>query len=281
MNSLFPIFLKLEGQRVLVVGAGAFAEPKVQALLQAGAVIDVVAPRARPRIAELAHRGDIRWRQRTFQPGDANSKTVVFAATGLSDVDRWVFAQCRRQGVLCNAIDDPEYCDFYSPAVVRRGDLQIAISTNGQSPALAQQLRQELEKQFETDWDNWVAELGHRRRHILSTMSASEERNRLLHQMASETMTLTSKHFEDRIESADLRDVAKRLARNRSAKAATTDPLEGEPTGIPEHCASENRASALPDPHPQPFNGHAGLVTRVSKAVLDWLNQDEDKVALI
>src|SRR5207244_10392524 len=114
MSSLFPIFLKLESQRALVVGAGALAEPKVQALLHAGAVIEVVAPRARPRIADLAWRGQIGWRQRAFQHGDVDSKTVVFAATGLSNIDRWVAAQCRRQGVLCNAIDDPEYCDFYS-----------------------------------------------------------------------------------------------------------------------------------------------------------------------
>ncbi len=138
--SLFPIFLKLQGEPALVVGGGALAQPKIEALLRSGAALRVVAPRASREISDWAQNGRVRWQPRDFQPGDVHGNRLVFAATGIRSVDRAVAEECRRQGVLCNAIDDPPYCAFYSPAVVQRGDLQLAISTNGQSPALAQQV---------------------------------------------------------------------------------------------------------------------------------------------
>ena len=182
--SLFPIFVKMAGRPALVVGGGMLAVSKIEALLEAGARVTAVAPAAANRFVEWQRRGEIEWLSREFQASDAQGKTIVFAATGKRDIDRSVFALCRAAGVWCNAIDDPEYCDFYSPAIVRRGDLQIAVSTNGQSPALAQQIRQELEVRFDISWCERIAELGRQRRAVMTTTEAGAERAAILHEQA-------------------------------------------------------------------------------------------------
>ena len=182
--SLFPLFLNLEGQPALVVGGGEIAEAKIASLLHAGADVEVVAPQVTATISKWAQSGAINWRQRSFAPDDVLEKQLVIAATSSPEVNHNVYAEARRNGVLCNVVDDPPYCDFYFPAVVRRGDLQIAISTGGQSPALAQQLRFELEAQFGPEYAERVRKLGKQRRSILATHPANEERKQLLHQLA-------------------------------------------------------------------------------------------------
>ena len=100
-------------------------------------------------------------------------------------MNQTVFREARRRGVLCNAVDDPEHCDFYYPAVVRRGALQLAISTGGLSPALAQRLRRELEEQFGPEYAEWVEQLGRSRQQILARDLKPEDRRKLLHELAS------------------------------------------------------------------------------------------------
>ncbi len=182
---MFPIFLKLEGRRVLVVGAGTVAEGKIRGLLDSGAAIDVVAPEAVPQVQQWAEDGAISWAQRKFEPGDLDQVSLVVAATSSHELNKKVFQQARKRNVLCNAVDDPENCDFYYPAVVKRGDLQIAISTNGRSPALAQRLRQELEEQFGPEYELWLQELGEERNRLMSTGLNVEDRKKLLHRLAS------------------------------------------------------------------------------------------------
>jgi precorrin-2 dehydrogenase / sirohydrochlorin ferrochelatase len=185
---MFPIFLKLEGRHCLVVGAGTGAEDKIRGLLKAGAAVVVVAPKAVPQIQNWAGEGVIAWLARSFEPRDLNRAFLVVAATSSHQLNREIFEQARLRNVLCNAVDDPENCDFYYPAVVRRGDLQIAISTNGRSPALAQRLRQELEKQFGPEYEAWVAELGEMRERLVASVEDRELRRRLLHALASRTV---------------------------------------------------------------------------------------------
>src|SRR2546423_13401774 len=154
---MFPIFLKLESRSCLVVGAGLIAEGKIQGLVGEGASIKVVAPEATATIRQWAAAGVIQWEQRSFEPSDLDDKFLVIVATSSREVNTRVFTEAHHKGILCNAVDDPENCDFYYPAVVKRGDLQIAISTAGQSPALAQRIRQELEQQFGPEYEAWVA----------------------------------------------------------------------------------------------------------------------------
>jgi precorrin-2 dehydrogenase/sirohydrochlorin ferrochelatase len=182
---MFPIFLKLDGRRCLVVGAGKVAEGKIRGLIEARASIEVVAPEAVWQLKKWAWEGVIGWKARVFQPSDLDQVSLVIAATSVPEVNREVFKQARLRNVLCNAVDDPENCDFYYPAVVNRGDLQIAISTGGRSPALAQRLRQELEEQFGAENESWVAELGKAREELTAQVLDIEARKKLLHEIAS------------------------------------------------------------------------------------------------
>ena len=182
---MFPIFLKLESRPCLVVGAGAVAEGKIQGLLAERASVKVVAPEGTVQIRNWASAGAIEWHQREFESADLEGKFLVIVATSSRDVNTRVFTEAHAKGVLCNAVDDPPNCDFYYPAVVRRGDLQIAISTGGHSPALAQRLRQELEQQFGPEYESWVAELGKQREEIAASDLDPAVRKRILHELAS------------------------------------------------------------------------------------------------
>jgi precorrin-2 dehydrogenase / sirohydrochlorin ferrochelatase len=184
---LFPAFLKLEGRRCLVVGAGPIAEEKIEGLLHSGARIDVVAPAATERVQAWARAKKIRWQQRRFRPADLAGVFVLIAATSSPALQAKIYKQARRRGVLCNSVDDPENCDFYYGAVVRRGDLQIAISTAGRSPALAQRLRKKLEKDIGVEYERWVTALGAARKRVFAKSISPARRKALLHELASET----------------------------------------------------------------------------------------------
>ena len=182
--SLFPIFLKLTGRPCVVIGAGEIAESKIDSLRAAEARITVIAPAASARIAAMADAGEIVWHQREYAPGDLSGQFLAVAATSNPAVNRAVFAEAEAAGILINAVDDPPFCDFYFPSVARRGDLQIAISTAGESPALAQRLRKEIDALLPLDAGEWLAELGNLRREILQREPANEARRELLHQLA-------------------------------------------------------------------------------------------------
>lgn len=182
--ALFPAFIKLAGRSCVVVGGGSVAESKVISLLEAGAQVTVVAPLAAEAVEALATTRKIRWLPRKFAPDDLARAFLVIAATSDPKVNRDVFHEAQNRGILCNSVDDPPHCDFYFPAVVRRGSLQIAISTSGESPALAQRIRREIEDSLEESVGDWVNGIGERRREILATLPPSEERKRLLHRLA-------------------------------------------------------------------------------------------------
>ena len=184
--SLFPIFLKLTARPCIVIGAGNLAESKIESLRAAEARVTVIAPNACPSIVDLAASGEVTWHQRAYEPGDIVAGTfLVVTATDVPEVNREVYLEATSKSIICNAVDDPPYCDFYFPSVVRRGDLQIAISTAGQSPALAQRLRKELNAALPLDTGTWLAELGNLRREVLQLEPLNEERKHLLHNLAS------------------------------------------------------------------------------------------------
>ena len=186
MSALFPMFMKLRGRRCLVVGAGTLAEPKISSLLEADAVVKVVAPQATEQVRSLARAARIAWEQRAFVESDVENCFLVVSATNSVQVNTAVYREAEVRGVLCNAVDDPDRCDFFYPAVVRRGPLQIAISTAGYSPALAQRLRRELEDQFGPEYSGWVDQLGHERARLRSDRTTSAEQcRRMLHIQAS------------------------------------------------------------------------------------------------
>lgn len=182
------MFVKLEGRTVVVVGAGAVAEGKIPGLLAAGAKVRVVAPEVTEMIAGWIKQQRIEWRPTLFEAADLDGAHLVIAATSAPGVNDAVFREAEARHIFCNAVDDIDHCHFYYGSVVQRGDLQIAISTNGKSPALAQRLRQELEKQFGPEYEVWLEWLGATRELLRASSGDAEGNKVLLHHLASKPM---------------------------------------------------------------------------------------------
>ena len=185
MTSLFPMFMKLAGKQCLVVGAGKVCEPKIGGLIDTDARIHVVAISATDQVREWADAGKIELELRAFSSSDLDDKFLAVVATASRSLNERIYLEAQQSGVLCNVVDVPEYCDFFYPAVVQRGNLQIAISTAGQSPSLAQKLRQQLERQFGAGYAAWVEQLGETRRIVLASDLDKERKLELLHSLAS------------------------------------------------------------------------------------------------
>ena len=185
MTSLFPMFMKLRGRECLVVGGGKVGEPKIGGLIDTGARVHVVALEASSQVREWADAGTIGLELCPFSAGDLDGKFLVVAATPSTSLNNLIYREAQLRGIPCNVVDVPELCDFFYPAVVQRGDLQIAISTAGQSSSLAQKLRQQLEKQFGPEYASWVAQLGETRRLILASDLDRKTKLDLLHSLAS------------------------------------------------------------------------------------------------
>jgi uroporphyrin-III C-methyltransferase/precorrin-2 dehydrogenase/sirohydrochlorin ferrochelatase len=182
--TLLPIFLNLQGRRGLIVGGGSVALDKICSLLKTGLQIRVVAPEAREEIRALAAEGRLEWLPRVFTPADVDGNFIVIAATSTPEVNAEVYRSAVARGILCNSVDDIPNCDFFFGSVVSRGDLQIAISTAGESPAVAQRLRREIDQQLPQDLGLWLSKLGELRREVLANHPRSEERRLLLHALA-------------------------------------------------------------------------------------------------
>jgi len=182
---LFPIYLKLAGRRCLVVGAGKISEGKVAGLIHAGAKLEVVAPRATKQIKKWHKQKKLSWHRREFRPSDLEGALLVVAATDSAELHEQIFRAATARNVLCNIVDVPPLCDFYYPAVVRRGNLQIAISTGGSSPSLAKRLRQEMESAFGPEYEAWLRALSRERMKILRKEMPVSERTGVLKRQAS------------------------------------------------------------------------------------------------
>jgi uroporphyrin-III C-methyltransferase / precorrin-2 dehydrogenase / sirohydrochlorin ferrochelatase len=182
--NLLPIFLKLEGRPCLLVGAGKVALDKIGSLLRTGARLRLVAPVVHADIKELVAQGKLEWVQKRFEPTDLDGNVLVIAATDAPEVNAAVYQSAVERGIPCNSVDDSPNCDFYFGALVSRGDLEIAISTAGESPALAQRLRREIDLQLPQDLGPWLERLGQLRREVLASHPRGEERRLLLHELA-------------------------------------------------------------------------------------------------
>jgi len=163
MAVYYPAFLDLRGRRCVVVGGGAVAERKIGALLDAGARVVVVSPMVTEELTALVAANVIEHRARRFRRHDVRGAALVVAATGVLAVDDVVAAAARRARALVNVVDRPDACDFILPSVLRRGDLQIAVSTGGKSPALAREIRRRLEAEIGDDYGELVARVGSER----------------------------------------------------------------------------------------------------------------------
>ncbi|MEN6336429.1 MAG: bifunctional precorrin-2 dehydrogenase/sirohydrochlorin ferrochelatase [Phycisphaerales bacterium] len=176
----YPIFLELGGRRVVVVGGGVVAVRKATSLLEAGARLVVVAFKPTEAMTTLCtnHGGEL-IRDRYAKQYIAEA-VLVIAATDDAQVNAQVYHDCQELEILCNVVDDPEHCDFFVPALVKRGDLQIAIGTGGYCPAYAGHLRQKLETQFTEEHGRFLKELEGIRKEVIDEIPNEAERKAML-----------------------------------------------------------------------------------------------------
>jgi precorrin-2 dehydrogenase/sirohydrochlorin ferrochelatase len=166
MPSYYPMFVDLQGKRCLVVGGGEIASRKVQGLLDADALVVVVSPALCEALATLAVQGVITYQSRPFRADDVLGCTLVIGATDQLEMNMAVCKAARAHDVWVNIVDTPEACDFIAPAIVRRGPLQIAISTGGHSPTLAKRIRMQLEEAYGPEYGRLLEKLGRERQRI-------------------------------------------------------------------------------------------------------------------
>ncbi|HOK67620.1 MAG TPA: bifunctional precorrin-2 dehydrogenase/sirohydrochlorin ferrochelatase [Anaerohalosphaeraceae bacterium] len=182
----YPIFLEMAGRRAVVIGGGPVALRKVQGLAEAGARVTVVAEHILPEIEEVLIQLNAEIILSRYRKDFLVSAALVIAATNNPDLNRRIYEDCQELEILCNVVDQPELCDFFVPAVVKRGDLQIAIGTEGHCPAYAGHLRQKLEEIFTDAHGRFVDELAKVRTHIIETIPDSDQRKALLGKLASD-----------------------------------------------------------------------------------------------
>jgi len=176
--NLFPIFLNLEGRHCLVVGGGQVGKQKIAGLLDAGAEVTLVDPSPTLALGEIF--GRVRWHRRRYLPSDLDGVHLVIAATSDPNTNQQIYEDAQQRRILVNVVDVPPLCDFYYPAVVRRGSLVIAVSSQGESPQLAQRVRDEISQVLPAGLDETVKSIGEERRRILREHAPGPQRLQLL-----------------------------------------------------------------------------------------------------
>lgn len=175
--SYYPLFLKVRGRKCVVVGGGAVAERKAKVLAEDGASVFLVSPRLSTGLKDMVRQGQAQAVERDYRPGDLEGALLAIAATDNTEVNTQVAEDARKLGVLVNVVDDPEHSDFILPSLLRRGALTIAVSTGGESPALAKRIREHLEKEFPQEYASLVSLVSQLRQEIRKRGKTATEVN--------------------------------------------------------------------------------------------------------
>ncbi|MGH7785338.1 MAG: precorrin-2 dehydrogenase/sirohydrochlorin ferrochelatase family protein [Candidatus Binatia bacterium] len=176
----YPIFLRLGGRRCVVIGGGRVAARKVDSLLDAGAVVTVVAPRLTAALAARAERREVEWIERGYAAGDLAGAALAYAATDDEALHARLADDAAAAGILLNVVDRPQWCGFIVPSLLTRGALTVAVSTGGGSPALARRVRQDIERALGPEYERALDVLARLRRHLQARPLSSDDRQRIL-----------------------------------------------------------------------------------------------------
>jgi precorrin-2 dehydrogenase/sirohydrochlorin ferrochelatase len=195
----YPVFLSVTARRCVVVGGGEVAARKAESLLDAGAEVTVVSPEATAAIASLAAAGRLDWVRRPYRSGDLQGAILAYAATDDDHLHAAIAADARAERVFLNVADRPQWCDFIVPSIARRGDLVVAVSTSGRSPAMARRVRQDIESMLTDEYEAAIALFDRLRRHLVRR-GWSFERRREIFDRLLQSDVLTSLRRADRQE---------------------------------------------------------------------------------
>jgi len=183
MMKYYPIYLDIKNRNCLVVGGGSVGTRKVLTLLACGANVTVISTAATEKLHQLSNNGMINLEERYFKATDLDDRFLVIGATDNQELNFKIHAEAERCGLLCNIADRPKACNFILPSVVSRGDLIIAISTSGKSPAFAKKLRKHLEKEFGDEYAEFLNLMGAIRKKLLSQDHEPEAHKPLFEQL--------------------------------------------------------------------------------------------------
>jgi len=211
--SYYPILVELENQKVLVVGGGNVAQRKIETLLQYGAEILIVSRELTDLLEQYVEDGRITLIGTDFDEKQLEDVFMVIAATDDAQINETVSIEAKRNGILINAVDQPSDCTFIVPSIIKRGDLLIAVSTSGKSPALAKKIRKDLETKFGKGYKDFLALMGVLRKKILKMGLPQEENSRIFHELVDSPILEAIKEQDiDRITSTLNRILKQRLS---------------------------------------------------------------------
>ena len=183
-KSYYPIFLDVQDKQCVIAGGGDVSVRKAKTLVSFGAKVKVVAPTVSERLQALADEGVITCEARPFAPADLDGAMLVIGATDNEMVNRTIFDEANKRSIPVNIVDQPELCTFIVPSVVRKGDLAIAISTGGKSPAVAKRVRKKLQEEFGDEWGVYLDMMGRARRTVTQNITGQERREEIFNKLA-------------------------------------------------------------------------------------------------
>lgn len=213
MNTLFPMFVKLQARPCLVIGGGYVALRKIRALLESQAAVRVIAPQSVEAIRTLAQEQRLTLNERAYQQQDVHGTALVIAATDNADVNRQIAQDCAQVNILCNVVDCPELSTFYCASVYRCGDLKIAISTNGIAPALARKIKTDLAEMYQADLIPYLKFLQRMREVVKATIADKSLRQQIFRCMAHDTDLLARFQEQGADPERDIPDLHQELER--------------------------------------------------------------------
>jgi precorrin-2 dehydrogenase/sirohydrochlorin ferrochelatase len=197
----YPIMVDLTGREVLVVGGGSVAGRKIETLLEYDAVVNVVSRELSPQIKDYVESGKVRYLGEEFSLVYLKEKFLVMAATDDTKLNRRISSLAEEKGMLINVVDQPAECNFIVPSIIKRGDLIVAVSTSGKSPALAKKIREKLTDYFGDEYDLFLRIMGRIRNEVLASGSGQKENSRIFHR-------LVDSELFDAVKSGDLNSAA-------------------------------------------------------------------------
>jgi len=195
----YPVFVRLNGKRAVVVGGGRVAERKALTLIKAGAKVDIISPTITKNLQRYRDKGLVRHIERDYKRGDLKGAFIVIAGTSSRDANSAVETEAQERGCLINVVDTPSEGNFIAPSIMRRGSLTIAISTEGYSPAISRAIRRELESLYGPDFTRYLRFAGSIRRKAIKNIRDRKKRERLLKFLSSSKVlrTLRDKGFKE------------------------------------------------------------------------------------
>ncbi|MFC1494253.1 bifunctional precorrin-2 dehydrogenase/sirohydrochlorin ferrochelatase [Thermodesulfobacteriota bacterium] len=214
--SYYPIFVDLKGRKVLVVGGGSVAGRKIDTLLEYGAAVNLVSLELSDSLKGYIDSGKIKYLGKEFGEDHLSGMFLVIAATDNPDLNHRISEVAEKKGMLVNAVDQPGDCNFIVPSIIKKGDLTIAISTSGKSPALAKKIRKELTDQFGDEYDLFLKLMGRIRKQVLSEGRSQKENSRIFKK-------IVNSNIMDELKNGDLENAALILTEILEKTVSTKD----------------------------------------------------------